>query len=288
MAELVGATNELPEVVGSSFKQHLLVFDRIACPTVVPLLKEMEEKEERGGGADDWLQELTRDLPWLLREGLVFSPDWEPPQKYGDYDEELLDQYIAQHTDINVMMVEFLTDKEARELAVHLRQQQLNAVPILCGWSKFPHDATDKSDVIQLVINDLPIPGDNHSLQDVLEFRKEAHELGLIQGLRTWVNEMASGKLTQAEVSDKLEDLVSRYERTLKLEKMSRSTGVVETLVVSPAEIAESLVKFQWSKIAKKLFEVKHKQIDLMKAEMTLPGREVAYIVKARDRFGPK
>ena len=57
-------------------------------------------------------------------------------------------------------------------------------------------------------------------------------------------------------------------------------------LVVTTAEIAESLVKFQWSNIAKKLFEVRHKQIDLMKAEMTLPGREVAYIVKARERFG--
>jgi len=61
---------------------------------------------------------------------------------------------------------------------------------------------------------------------------------------------------------------------------------VVETLVVTTAEIAESLVKFQWSTIAKKLFEVRHRQIDLMKAEMTLPGREVAYIVKARKRFG--
>jgi hypothetical protein len=88
------------------------------------------------------------------------------------------------------------------------------------------------------------------------------------------------------EISDKLEDLVSRYERAFMLEKMSTSTGVVETLVVTTAGIAESLVKFQWSKAAKKLFEVRHRQIDLMKAEMPLPGREVAYIVKARERFG--
>ena len=67
---------------------------------------------------------------------------------------------------------------------------------------------------------------------------------------------------------------------------MSRTTGVVETLLTTTAEIAESFVKFQWSKIPKKLFEVRHKQIDLMKAEMSLPGREVAYIVKARGRFG--
>jgi hypothetical protein len=97
---------------------------------------------------------------------------------------------------------------------------------------------------------------------------------------------MASGELTHLEVSDKLENLVSCYDRALTLEKMSRTTGVVETLLVTTAEIAESLVTFQWSKAAKTLFDVRRKQIDLMKAEMTLPGREVAYIVKARERFG--
>ncbi len=63
---------------------------------------------------------------------------------------------------------------------------------------------------------------------------------------------------------------------------------MVETLVCTTAEIAVSLVKFQWSKIAKKLFEVRYKQIDLMKAEMTALGREVAYIVKARERFSSR
>ena len=66
---------------------------------------------------------------------------------------------------------------------------------------------------------------------------------------------------------------------------MTRNTGFVETLVTTTAEIAESLVKFQWSTLAKKLFDVKHRQIDLMKAEMTLPGREVAYVVKLRETF---
>ena len=72
----------------------------------------------------------------------------------------------------------------------------------------------------------------------------------------------------------------------MKLERMSRDTGVVETFVTTSAEIVESLVTFKWSKAAKRLFAMRHKQIDLMKAELTAPGREVAYIVKARERFG--
>ena len=162
---------------------------------------------------------------------------------------------------------------------------QLNAVPIVCGWSTFSNRSTSRAEAIQLLIKDLPTPGESHSLQDILAFRKEAREQGLIQGLRVWINEMASGNLTNAEVSDKMEDLVSRYERALKAERMTRNTGFVETLVTTTAEIAESLVKFQWSNLAKKLFEVKHRQIDLTKAEMNLPGREVAYIVKARETF---
>ena len=162
----------------------------------------------------------------------------------------------------------------------------INAVALTNVWSEDDVAEGQRAEVLRLVVKGVPIPGDSHSMEDVLGFRDEARSEGLVQGLRVWINDMASGKLSPVEVSDKLEYLVSRYERALKLEKMSRSTGVVETLVVSTAEIAESLVKFQWSKAAQKLFEVRHRQIDLMKAEMTLPGREVAYIVKARERFG--
>jgi hypothetical protein len=153
-------------------------------------------------------------------------------------------------------------------------------------WTGDIDQPTTRTDVVRLLLNELPMPGDSHSLEDILAFRDEARSEGLVQGLRIWINEMASGKLTPIEVSDKLEDLMSRYERTMKLERMSRDTGVVETLVTTSAEIAECLVKFKWSKIAKRLFEVRHKQIDLMQAEMQAPGREVAYIVKARERFG--
>jgi hypothetical protein len=135
------------------------------------------------------------------------------------------------------------------------------------------------------VLNELPIPSDAHSLEDILAFRDEARSEGLIQGLRVWINEMASGKLGPVEVSDKLEDLMFRYERTMQLERMKRDTGVVETLVTTTAEIAEALIKFNWSTAAKRLFDVRYKQSDLMKAEMSAPGREVAYIVKARERF---
>ena len=301
MADLIGATATLPEVVGRSFKQQLLLFDRIACPAAPRYFREFQENPE---STHPSLLAVAPGLGWLMEKGVVFAPEWKSSPLSA---QELMQftAYAMQRTDLarafrsldstyapesQPLLAEagrgfagVMVDIESRQLAAHLRTQNQNAVPLTSSWPQIDTPATE---VIEIVVKELPIPGENHSFEDILAFRDEAHSQDLIPGLRVWMNEMGSGTLTQIEVSDKLEDLISRYEKALKLEKMSRDTGVVETIVVTTAEIAESLVKFRWTDMAKKLFEVRHKKIDLVKAEMTAPGHEVAYIVKARERFG--
>jgi hypothetical protein len=223
----------------------------------------------------------------LIDRGVIFEPDSgigaftsTPEWRSAIHDMRVAMKAAADNR------IEDALDAYTRAVAIRLRDSQhINAVAVTSSWEPLAQPCAP-NEVLRLVISALPVPAETHALHDILAFRDHANGDGLTQGLRVWINEMASGKLTPVEVSDKLEDLVSRYDRALTLEKMSRSTGVVETLVVTTAEIAESLVKFQWSKLAKKLFEVRHRQIDLMKAEMTLRGREVAYIVKARERLG--
>jgi hypothetical protein len=62
---------------------------------------------------------------------------------------------------------------------------------------------------------------------------------------------------------------------------MDREMTWLQTFIFPAKGVVEYLTT-----LSSNLFSVGHKQIDLMKAEMTLPGREVAYIVKARERFG--
>ena len=273
-------------------KRHLLVFDRIAWSEAERYADAYRDSSDR--------QAEVADIEWLLQQGLVFAPEYRlgaslTPQG----EEELQAVQMRQRAGVRESIASYgrgedgkvhlypALDAGSRVLALQLRELDgLNAVPIITAWGTGSHDTQVRAQVVRVLLNDLPLPADIHSFADILAFREEAKAQGLTQGLRAWISDMASGKLTPIEVSDKLEDLASRYERALRLEKMSRTTGVIETLIVTTAEIAESLVKFQWSNVAKKLFEVRHKQIDLMKAEMTLPGHEVAYIVKARERFG--
>jgi hypothetical protein len=56
--------------------------------------------------------------------------------------------------------------------------------------------------------------------------------------------------------------------------------------VTAPLDVIERLVKFKWGDLARRHFSIERRSIELMEAESKLEGREVAYIVKARERFG--
>lgn len=61
--------------------------------------------------------------------------------------------------------------------------------------------------------------------------------------------------------------------------------GAFETVLPVGAEFIENIVKLNLGKAAKQLFTFKHRQIDLMEAEIKSPGSEVAYILHSREKF---
>jgi len=70
--------------------------------------------------------------------------------------------------------------------------------------------------------------------------------------------------------------------------KIKSSQSFVDVFVISPLEIIENLVKFNWSKIARSALQVSKRKVELMEAEMKASGRECAYVFDARKRFGAK
>jgi hypothetical protein len=51
-------------------------------------------------------------------------------------------------------------------------------------------------------------------------------------------------------------------------------------------EFVENFAKFNWSKLAKLGVSGKQRRIELMRSELTAPGKECAYVFEARKRFG--
>lgn len=173
-----------------------------------------------------------------------------------------------------------------RMKCVELRElENLDALPILPIKISGNKDAVDKNDVFEIVINSLPIPSDSTPWEQILEFRNDADSYSKFLALRNWINETARGELSPIEIEQKLEYLLDQYRQHMKLHKIKTNTGLLETVVVTGGEVLGNLITFQWGKSAKALFALKNRKIALLEGELTAPGNEVAYIIKAQESF---
>lgn len=231
----------------------MLLFDRLACPGLEWALPH----EELGIPIDNrspLFKQQSAEVRWLIDRGLLFSPAKRENrlihalrpraqrqlrrlyERVLEKQQSVLERphFFRSTADFSkrvTFRLEFplvprfvdISDEYSRMLAIELREiHHLNAIPIVNSWRPGIVDTVTRTEVIEVVLREPPIPGDNHSFEDILAFRDEAKELRL--DLRVWINEMASGKLTQFGVADKLAHLVSRFDRALKLEKCNEPT----------------------------------------------------------------
>jgi hypothetical protein len=66
---------------------------------------------------------------------------------------------------------------------------------------------------------------------------------------------------------------------------MKMGEGMVETVVTVGADLAEDFVKLKWGDIARGLFGIRVRRMNLLEAELGAPGRVVAFVEAARNAF---
>jgi len=172
-----------------------------------------------------------------------------------------------------------------RKLCIQLRElNRMDAYPIFSQIVPVvPVEDDQKCEVIEIVMKTLPLPGDNVSWEQIVDFRQDPDSQSKFLALRHWISETARGELTPAEVEEKLEYLIDQYQQHMKLHRMKTNAGILETVVVA----ATDLGSFKWGKAAQALFSVRRNRICLLEGELTSPGSEVAFIVSAREKFEP-
>jgi hypothetical protein len=310
MNGLIAVADSLSALDFSFRKRAALLFDRIAIPQV------------HDGATRAWVKEKPEhcnELLWLMENGIVFEPILTP--EFLEDGQILQDAELAINTLKKLMRLvvgdndnldtasstvhEYLADPNlSREMKLKflgeylvgnsylvrmwgsvLRKQGLSAYPLLPV--AIPNSRENsKTNVVEIVLKSLPMPSEDTAWEQIFEYRDDPDSIAKFLDLRNWMNDVARAKLTPTEVEEKLEYLVSQFERNMKLHKMKTEAGIIETTVVSTAEFLEDMVKFKWGKIAKAAFSFRQKKIALMEGELTAPGSEVAYIVKAKDTFG--
>lgn len=257
---------------------------------------------------------MLNEIDWLLEQGIVI--DLDDPKAEIEEDSEvssLLDQQTEQIRNIlnNPVkqsnepsnLAELLLEQRrlfgilgniddilSRVLCIQLRKQEnIEAFPIFYNDAlSESKENISKSSAIQIVVNALPVPDDQTSWEQIIEYRSDPDSYGKFLALRRWMNEVANAQLSPREIEENLEWLMYDYQRHLKLHRLKVNMGALETVLTVGGEFLENLLKVNWGKAARLLFTLKHRKIELMEAEMNSPGAEVAYILESWNQFSSK
>lgn len=173
-----------------------------------------------------------------------------------------------------------------RQLVINLRYQQMNAYPILTHLSfHLDMKVKEKSDVYYLLLKRVPMPNLNEPWEKIIEFKKDEDSHVKLSALKNWINDVADGKLSIIELSEKIDWLLHEYEQHMKLHQLRSTSSVIETVIKTGLETTENITKFNLSKLADSFFSVKKQKIALLEAERNAPGKELAYIHKVEKEF---
>jgi DNA-binding transcriptional MerR regulator len=141
------------------------------------------------------------------------------------------------------------------------------------------------TDILEVVLDKLPMPSELTPWEAILDFKADSEAQGYLQGLKVWMGDVARQKLTATEAREKLEWLLFQHKKHLKAHKLAYRWGTLGGTFVATAEILEDLVKFKCIKAVGAVVSIVDKRLELMKAELSNPAKEVSYIVKAQERF---
>lgn len=315
MNKTVGVKSWISTILSPSIKREALLFDQIAITQFDSILS----LKRQHSTLPDY---NIYDLEWLHEQGIIislgkaeFNPQLKLNREYAKYynlaEEGLKKLELAAierllsyerkgnqkvrktSSTIRRQDAKFYSlgprasDYEARCAAIQFRELYgLHAHPIISSPIPSLEDPkAKKTDVLQIVLRALPIPSEMIPWEAIIDFRNDPNTAFHLLALKNWMAETAKAQLSPLEIEEKVEYLINKYQQHLKLHKMKTKAGTMETVVVASAEFLEDMVKFRWGKIAKSLFSFKHRRVALMEGELTAPGNEVAYIVKARQGF---
>ena len=128
----------------------------------------------------------------------------------------------------------------------------------------------------------VPVPDEQVSWDDVLEYRKDSDFPNRFFELKEWMSEVGRGSLTRGEVGERLEMLLDRYRKLLETHQMQINWARLEAYVVTTADVLRDLDAFRHQR-ASTLFSIEGRKLKLLEGEMTAPGSEVAFVIQGKS-----
>lgn len=295
-------------------KRYLLLFDQLGMSDVELWIGVLRDWSKRSVQFELWAH-LANEIEYCAEKNLIFDSmgnnllarselealDDETlnaiytESKYEESARNVFDAYMKslgdREADLDMLrLMESRAQFRSRMLAKYLRAaRHIEASPIISSHLVVPPgfkpEKLSSANVVDVVLDKLPIPDDAVPWEKILEFRSDPATQGFLQGLRVWMTEVARSDLSIVETKEKLDWLLHQRRMHLKAHNMAATIGAFGATFVAAMEIAENIVKVKWGAAAKGIVSIVNRKADLLKTEIDSPSVELNYIVRADDTF---
>lgn len=292
----------------SYLKQQALLFDQIGIFKLSNFYKTLEKTiglyKELSPDLSEKLEKIIMELQWLQQIGIVFelTIQEEINNNLADFGNEndvakkLLSRALEitttdlRNTKDDAHKIELLREQHftiLRLMAIIMETKKGVSAVTTLPYTKYNYDFpnSSKSNVAQIVISKLPIPSNETPWEKLIDYRNDEGNQKNLISLPRWVRKITTESLSSAEIEEELEWLINEFHSHMDFHKMKTNTETLEVMVKVLPETIENLIKLKFSKLPEPFFAFKKRQISLLEAELNAPGREMAYIIKARDEF---
>ena len=145
------------------------------------------------------------------------------------------------------------------------------------------HDNRQQQAVLEVVFKRFPVPTTETPIQEILSFRSDEKAVASRKRLQRWVREVASKEKRPREIEDELDELLASYTEHMKFHKMKLGFGTFSSFISTSLGVLENAIRLKF----KDAFDLalRSHNLALTEAEMKAPGRKVAYLAQAVERF---
>jgi len=140
-------------------------------------------------------------------------------------------------------------------------------------------------DLVDVVLRKFAVPVENVPIEDVLAYRNDSETQLHLTALRSWLFDAAAEQLPLKQASQKLDYLVHQHERHIELCRLEHKLVTTRALLKVPINFVKGILTLDADKIVDPLFEVALTKVKLKQAEYNSPGKMIAAIVGANERF---
>lgn len=299
----------------SKLKQEALMFDQIGILKLDKLFATGMEiinshKNILVPGIATNIESVFSELEWLRQAGVVYELDIKQEfqvQETKDFIKKVSPQNFEELVILFNKVVEiqnsFSKKSNRKKNKAELNKEQevaiLRLMVIFMELEKgftavttLPHTEyvsalpnSRKSEVAQIVIKNLPLPNKDTPWEQIIDYRNDTENQKHLSDLRRWIRKISLENFSSTEIEEEIEWLVNEFQAHMKLHNLKANTETLEVMIKVIPETIENIIKLNFSKLPDPLFAVKKVELNLMEAELNAPGREMAYIIKARDTF---